>query len=159
MIKTYRANTNVSINVVLQSKKNLHITFTPLSNGSSTFTTDNEEIMKAIESHYKFGTLFRLQSVHGESKKKGDHDNVDSFVDGEENEQSGEDISSEGEDIPSEGEESDVSTGLKQVTVSDLASAKDYLADKLGISRTALRSKKAIVDQASANGIEFVGLS
>lgn len=159
MIKTYRANTNVSINVVLQSKKNLHITFTPLSNGSSTFTTDNEEIMNAIESHYKFGTLFRLHSVHGESKKKDDHDNTDAFVDGDENEQSGEGISSDGEDIPSEDEESDVATGLKQVTVSDLSSAKDYLADKFGISRTALRSKKAIVDQASANGIEFVGLS
>lgn len=49
MIKTYKANTNVSINVVLPSKKNLHISFTPLSNGSSLFTTDNEDIMRAIE--------------------------------------------------------------------------------------------------------------
>lgn len=31
IIKTYIANTNISINVVLPSKKNFHITFTPLS--------------------------------------------------------------------------------------------------------------------------------
>lgn len=189
MIKTYKANTNVSINVVLPSKKNLHISFIPLSNGSSTFTTDNEEIMNAIECHYNFGKLFRLHSVQGESKKKaskvvetpakqeekaeekpadnptpvedttvidkGDNENADANENGENNEQNGE--------APTEGAETETDTDadatLKQVTVSDLAAAKDYLADKFGISRTTLRSKKAIVEQAAANGIEFVGLS
>lgn len=189
MIKTYKANTNVSINVVLPSKKNLHISFIPLSNGSSTFTTDNEEIMNAIECHYNFGKLFRLHSVQGESKKKaakvvetpakqekkaeekpadnptpvedttvtdkGDNENADANENGENNEQNGE--------APTEGAETktdtDADATLKQVTVSDLAAAKDYLADKFGISRTTLRSKKAIVEQAAANGIEFVGLS
>ena len=185
MIKTYKANTNVSINVVLPSKKNLHISFIPLSNGSSTFTTDNEEIMNAIECHYNFGKLFRLHSVQGESKKKaakvvempakkeetpadnptpaedttviatdnGDNENADANENAENSEQNGE--------TPTEGAETetDTDTELKQVTVSDLAAAKDYLADKFGISRTTLRSKKAIVEQAAANGIEFVGLS
>lgn len=187
MIKTYKANTNVSINVVLPSKKNLHISFIPLSNGSSTFTTDNEEIMNAIECHYNFGKLFRLHSVQGESKKNaakvvetpakkeekaedkpadnptpaedttvtdnGDNENADANENGENNEQNGE--------APTEGAETktDTDATLKQVTVSDLAAAKDYLADKFGISRTTLRSKKAIVEQAAANGIEFVGLS
>lgn len=189
MIKTYKANTNVSINVVLPSKKNLHISFIPLSNGSSTFTTDNEEIMNAIECHYNFGKLFRLHSVQGESKKNaakvvetpakkeekaeekpadnptpaedttvtdnGDNENADANENGENNEQNGE--------APTEGGETETDTDadatLKQVTVSDLAAAKDYLADKFGISRTTLRSKKAIVEQAAANGIEFVGLS
>ena len=49
--KTYKANTNISINVVLPSKKNLHIAFVPLSNGSSVFTTDNEDIQKSVENH------------------------------------------------------------------------------------------------------------
>lgn len=187
MIKTYKANTNVSINVVLPSKKNLHISFIPLSNGSSTFTTDNEEIMNAIECHYNFGKLFRLHSVQGESKKNaakvvetpakkeekaedkpadnptsaedttvtdnGDNENADANENGENNEQNGE--------APTEGAETETDTDatLKQVIVSDLAAAKDYLADKFGISRTTLRSKKAIVEQAAANGIEFVGLS
>ena len=58
-IKTYMANTNISINVVLPSKKNFHITFTPLSNGSSVFTTDNE-----IWFFVKFGgNLFFISPV------------------------------------------------------------------------------------------------
>lgn len=187
MIKTYKSNTNVSINVVLPNKKNLHIAFTPLSDGSSTYTTNNEVIMNAIESHYNFGKLFRLHSVQGESKKNaakvvetpakkeekaedkptdnptpaedttvtdyGDNENADANENGENNEQNGE--------APTEGAETETDTDatLKQVTVSDLAAAKDYLADKFGISRTTLRSKKAIVEQAAAKGIEFVGLS
>lgn len=176
MIKTYKANTNVSINIVLASKKNLHISFTPLSNGSSTFTTDNEEVMKAIESHYNFGKLFRLFSVQGESVKKATKaveqpktkvekkedapapvEDTDDAA-GDENEvnptNEAEDTD-EGNDNEDAGEEST----LKKVTVSDFASAKDYLADTFGISRTTLRSQKAILEQAAANGIEFVGLS
>lgn len=145
--------------------------------------------MNAIECHYNFGKLFRLHSVQGESKKNaakvvetpakkeekaeekpadnptpaedttvtdnGDNENADANENGENNEQNGE--------APTEGGETETDTDadatLKQVTVSDLAAAKDYLADKFGISRTTLRSKKAIVEQAAANGIEFVGLS
>ena len=61
MIKSYKANTNISINVVLPgSKKNLHIAFVPLSDGSSVFSTENEEIQKGMERHYEFGSLFRF---------------------------------------------------------------------------------------------------
>ena len=185
MIKTYKANTNVSINVVLAHKKNLRISFTPLSNGSSTFTTDDEVVMDAIEHHYNFGKLFRLHSVQGESKTKaakvvetpakkeekadekpadnptpaedttvtdnGDNENADANENGEDNEQN--------DEAPTEGAETETNSTLKQVSISDLAAAKDYLADKFGISRTTLRSKKAIVEQAAANGIEFVVLS
>lgn len=127
MTKTYKASTNVSINVVLSSKKNLHISFVPLSNGSSTFATSNKELIRAIESHYNFGKLFRLYSQQDEDENTTDAD----------------ELSDTSEDI------------LKTITVSDLAAAKDYLADKFGISRTALRSKKAIDEQAAAKGIEF----
>lgn len=155
MIKTYKANANVSINVVLPSKKNLHISFTPLSNGSSLFTTDNEDIMRAIESHYNFGRLFRLHSAQDESEKRGakaekklkneETTTADTQTTGEDN-QDGE--TSKGNDPV-----------LKKVRVSDLSAAKDYLADTFGISRTAMRSMKAITEQAAANGIEFEGLS
>ena len=141
--------------------------------------------MNAIECHYNFGKLFRLHSVQGESKTKaakvvetpakkeekadekpadnptpaedttvtdnGDNENADANENGEDNEQN--------DEAPTEGAETDTNSTLKQVTVSDLAAAKDYLADKFGISRTTLRSKKAIVEQAAANGIEFVVLS
>lgn len=167
MIKTYKANTNVSINVVLASKKNLHISFTPLSNGSSTFTTDDEEIMNSIERHYNFGKLFRLHSTQDESKKKTakvvetpvKEDNpipAETTTKEPETTETHESADNEAEDT--EAPDNDISA-LTQVTVSDLASAKDYLADKFDISRTSLRSKKAIVEQAAAHGIEFVGLS
>lgn len=171
IIKTYKANTNVSINVVLPSKKNLHISFTPLSNGSSTFTTDNEEIQNAIERHYNFGKLFRLIRTQGEATKKtakvvemptvkaeetGSNGNEPKVTPEAENE--GE-AKTDAPETTTVDENPETETGLKKVTVSDLAAAKDYLADKFDISRTVLRSKKAIVEQAAANGIEFEGLS
>lgn len=135
MRKIYKAKTNVSINVVLSNKKNLHISFNPLSNGSSTFSTDNEDVMNAIERHYNFGKLFRLDSVVDDTKPS--------------------------EEVVEKAEIKDAAegTGLKRVKVSDIASAKDYLADTCGISRTALRSVKAIMEQATANGIEFYGMN
>ena len=166
MIKTYKANTNVSINVVLPNKKNLHISFTPLSDGSSTFTTGNEDIMNAIESHYNFGKLFRLHSQQSESKKKAtkvvekpvkDEEQTDKAEDNavvvDENTEANEN----NDETPAE--EAENEPALKKVKVSDLAAAKDYLADTFGISRTALRSMKAITEQAAVHGIEFEGLS
>ena len=148
MIKSYKANTNISINVVLPgSKKNLHIAFVPLSDGSSVFSTENEEIQQGMERHYKYGSLFRFvgasdtgkpQNAPAKAKTKEERAPVEA----------------EGTD---ENGESEAGTTVK-VTVTDLASAKDYLADKFGISRTLLRSTKAIMEQAAAHGIEFEGV-
>ena len=179
-IKTYKANTNVSINVVLSNKKNLHISFSPLSNGTSTFTTDNEEVMNAIERHYNFGKLFRLHSMQGESdspqkrvnkpsnktaNKNAAKTDADTANTGEEpaptsstDENGPEKAETTVQDNENADETQTDEPALKQVKVSDLAAAKDYLADKFGISRTALRSQKAIIEHAAANGIEFEGL-
>lgn len=134
MFKHYKANTNVSINVVLKSKKNLHVTFVPHSDGSSYFKTDNEDIQKAIESHYKFGKLFRLIVADNTMKEFSEQPSDNTT------------------------EEEEVGQEVKVVNVSDLAAAKDYLADTFGICRTTLRSKKAIVESGEANGIVFEGL-
>lgn len=148
MIKTYKSNTNVSINVVLPNKKNLHIAFTPLSDGSSTYTTNNEVIMNAIESHYNFGKLFRLYCTKEDTIKEtveGINGSTESTIKNEEK-------------TDTKGSE-ESGTTLKKVNVSDLSAAKEYLADNFGISRTSMRSLKAITEQAAAKGIEFVGLS
>lgn len=184
MIKTYRAKTNVSINVVLESKKNLHVTFVPLSDGSSRFTTDNEDIQRAIENHYKFGKLFRLIEAKTVVKKKvvrvvsNAKEKKDAPVPattGNETEQTaksadttqGEATATEEtaevvevveEVVEEDGAEEESEQSARVVKVSDLAAAKDYLADTFGISRTALRSKKAIVESGEANGIVFEGL-
>jgi hypothetical protein len=161
IIKTYKANTNISINVVLPSKKNLHIAFTPLSNGNSVFTTDNEEVQKSIESHYKFGKLFKLYATQGHSSTKKPtvvKFPKESFT----KEQLGKSIDTCGEDTESTHETQDSVENedviLRKVKVSDIASAKDYLADTFGISRTILRSTKSIKEHAKEHGIEFEGL-
>lgn len=147
--KTYKSNTNISINVVLKTKKSLHISFTPLSNGSSVFTTDNEDVQNAIEQHYKYGKLFKLQSSQGQSTVKPTETDAAGQDD---------DAETQSEDAGASDESTSTDT-MKTVKVSDLASAKDYLADTFGISRTILRSKKAIEEQAAAHGIVFEGLS
>lgn len=134
IIKTYRAKTAVSLNIVLPSKKSQHITFTPLSNGTSTYTTDNETIQQALENHYRFGSLFRLYSTRD----------------------------TEGQTTTVVEEKKNVKpaqvAAVTKITVSDIAAAKDYLADKFGVSRTAMRSTTAILQQAKAHGIEFEGI-
>ncbi|MCM1079086.1 MAG: hypothetical protein NC344_05595 [Bacteroidales bacterium] len=182
MIKTYKANTNVSINVVLESKKNLHVTFVPLSDGSSRFTTDNEDIQRGIESHYKYGKLFRLLEaedvvvkkknivrVAANAKEKKDaptttknetEQTVKSTEETQDNATSTEETAEEIEVMEelADGEDEETEQGARVIKVTDLAAAKDYLADTFGISRTILRSKKAIVESGEANGIVFEGL-
>ena len=168
IIKTYKANTNISINVVLPSKKNLHITFTPLSDGSSVFTTDNEVIQKSIEKHYKFGKLFKLHASQEQSVEKEATDKLKSTslrkkketpaaenVDKTELDNN-ENVGQNGE--TKDNDEAGNDDTICKVKVSDIATAKDYLADKFGISRTSMRSTKAILEQAEAHGIEFEGL-
>lgn len=147
MIKTYKANTNISINVVLpSSRKNLHIAFVPMSDGSSVFSTDNEEIQKGIECHYKFGSLFRFVGASNAKKPKHASGKADM---GNEN----------ASQIDTEETDGNEGNGtVTKVPVTDLSSAKDYLADKFGISRTSLRSAKAIMEQAALHGIEFEGI-
>lgn len=188
IIKQYKANTNVSINVVLPSKKNMHISFIPLSDGSSVFQTYNEDIQRAIESHYNFGRLFRLVGTSGmkaptkKSPAKAvlpasaleDAKTVETEVHiGEETVQDetteiarvetdteeSTEVSTE-EEVAEESGDTDTGddNGLRKVTVSDIATAKDYLADTLGISRTSMRSTKSILQKAMENGIRFVGI-
>lgn len=148
MIKIYKANTNISINVVLpSSKKNLHIAFVPMSDGSSVFSTDNEEIQKGIERHYKYGSLFRFVRVSNAKKPK--HASDKSCMDNENASQI---------DPEETTDENEGSSTVTKVPVTDLSSAKDYLADKFGISRTSLRSAKSIMEQAALHGIEFEGI-
>ena len=69
-MKKYIAKTNISINVVLKSGKNRHITFSALTGGGSVFYTDDPEIQKAMECHYKFGKLFRVDQKYVAEKQR-----------------------------------------------------------------------------------------
>lgn len=164
IIKTYKANTNISINVVLPSKKNLHVTFVPLSNGSSVLTTDNEELQNAIERHYNYGKLFKLVLIEGPNRKQTvKATSVTSSVEAEKASKQDEEtapapVSDDTENEATDNEAGEDGDNLQKVKVSDINEAKDYLAEKFGVSRTTMRSTKSILATAAAHGIEFEGL-
>ena len=133
MKKHYKSKTAISINVVLKSKKSMHIAFTAQSDGSSVYTTDNPDVQYALEHHYKYGKLFKLVRTESEADIKA---------------------KKEAEEAAANEKKDDI----RKVSVSDLAAAKDFLADTFGISRTSLRSEKAIMEAAKAQNIEFEGL-
>lgn len=133
MKKHYKSKTAISINVVLKSKKSMHIAFTAQSDGSSVYTTDNPDVQYALEHHYKYGKLFKLVSTESEADIKAMQEAEEAAANEKKDE-------------------------IRKVSVSDLAAAKDFLADTFGISRTSLRSEKAIMEAAKANNIEFEGL-
>lgn len=133
MKKHYKSKTAISINVVLKSKKSMHIAFTAQSDGSSVYTTDNPDVQYALEHHYKYGKLFKLVSTESEADIKAKQEAEKAAANEKKDE-------------------------IRKVSVSDLAAAKDFLADTFGISRTSLRSEKSITEAAKAHNIEFEGL-
>lgn len=128
MTKTYKSGSDISINVILSDNKNLHISFTPSSDGTSTYTTKDASVQAAIEKHYRFGKLFRLARVEDERKPKEKPVQAAPVKKNEE------------------------------ISVPDLSVAKDILADRFGISRTLLRTKDAIMEHAAAHGVVFTGI-
>ncbi len=200
-MKKYIAKTNISINVVLKSGKNRHITFSALTGGGSVFYTDDPEIQKAMECHYKFGKLFRVDQKYVAEKQRnkpapkpkpeivpeqptvsaapipisetptptveeaedtpvGEAEDTpagEATVAVSDSEQAtAEDIDSDGQPEEAEAEAED--NGLKTIVVSDPDAAKAYLAEHFGISRTKIKSVKAIKEAAAANGIVFEGI-
>lgn len=111
----------------------MHIAFTAQSDGGSVFITDNENIQNALERHYKYGTLFKLAGVEDVASKESQSKETQATEQEEKNKK-------------------------RTVKVSDIAAAKDFLADTFGISRTSLRSEKAIREAAEQHNIEFEGL-
>lgn len=132
MLKKYIAKTNVSVNVVLESGINKRISFDGVTGGGSVYYTNDADVQSALERHYKFGRLFRVEVVEDAAQA---------------------DVNA---GRPDESEDGDVLTPLTRVEVSDPAAAKDYLAANFGVNRTKLKSLKAINEAAAAHGVEFV---
>lgn len=134
MKKIYKSKSSISINVVLKGKQNLHVSFAPSSDGTSSLVTSDPVLQAAIERHYRFGSLFYIAEA------------IEPEV-----EQPVEDVH---EEEPSQKEQQ-----LQKVSVSDFGSARDYLADQFGVSRTSTKSIAKVIEVAKAHGVEFVGLS
>lgn len=144
MLKKYKSKSDLSLSVVLPTGSTTHISFNPVTGGGSVFYTSNEKLQSGLESHPKYGKLFKLEEAVSENpvkKSKGATANTTPVVpDGE----------ATGET------QEDAGKALIEVKVNCNDDAKDYLADRLGISRSKLRSRAQMESVANANGIKFV---
>lgn len=137
MLKKYTSKTHPSVNIVLPSGKSLHVSFTPITGGSSVYYTKDENIQKGLEGHYKFGKLFKLAATIDEEKLAAEK---------KAKEEAAKNAAAEGEGT------------LKEIKVACVDDAKDYLSEKYGVSRTKIRSIKAVQESAATFGIVFVGI-
>ncbi len=153
--KTYRAKSDISVNVSLENGKNTHVSFLPVTCGGSVFRTDNEILQNALERHYNFGKLFKLEET-GRIEKKTETGKVSSKETAKATMACDADAKECADTTANEGQEN--TEGMRTITVACDADAKEYLADTYGISRTSLRSRAKIVEAAAANGIRFEGL-
>jgi hypothetical protein len=129
MTKYYKSHSCISLNVKLPSGESLHISFSPKShNKGSVYSTDNKDIQQGLENNYYFKKSFFLD--HVEEKKA--------------------------EVAPKPKAEEKKTENVVQV--SDLGTAKEYLAEKFGVSRTTMRSTAAVLAQAKLHNVKFVGL-
>ena len=129
MLKKYISKTHACINVTLSSGEHRHISFTPQTGESSVFYTRDYELQRAMESHYKVGRLFRLEQIIEPD-----------------------------EECPSvRPQEKEQDNQIVKMQMSDAELAKNYLADKYGVSRTKMKSVSKIKEIGLSNGIEFIG--
>lgn len=165
-MKKYSANTAISVSVTLPNGGNTRVSFSPLTDGASVYYTDDKEIQWALEHHYKFGKLFRLTGESQEqaaptTPKKGAKSASKKITAKLTKNPTAEEISPETvpaektEEISSGEEDAPESEELKEITVSDLEDAKDYLAENFEVVRTKLKSEEIIKETALAYGIKF----
>ncbi len=121
MLKTYCSSSEICINVRV-GDNNIHLSFTPLTLGGSTFTTSDANMQNAIEKHRFFGTRVKLMPMDAENHAEENHD------------------------MPDSQEKPEV------LHFSSIADAKEYCADTFGISRTMLRSSAQIIQLAAEKG-------
>lgn len=124
----------MSINIRLDGGKYLHVSFTPQTGGGSIFYTNDAGIQAALERHPRYGRLFREDTAYKPRAEALPSSGKEEHADGE----------------PGEGK--------RIVKVGDPEEAKAYLAENFGVSRTKLKSLKAIREAAEAHGVEFEGL-
>lgn len=136
MLKRYKSKSWVSINVVLPTGGNTHVSFSAVTGGGSVYYTDNENIQKGLESHPKYGRLFvvdtTLTAQQAVAKATGT-------------------VAS----TPPLPPEKEVKKAV-EVKMACNDDAKDYLADKFGVSRSKMRSRADIEKVAADNGVEII---
>lgn len=134
------SKTHVAINIVLASGANVHVTFIEKTGKGSVYYTDNPDIANALRSHYKFGKLFKEEQEPAPAVKPAAK--ATGVVAG----------------IPAGNTVGTGATeeGTKTENVKEFANnedAKDYLAERYGISRSKMRTRAAIEEAAKSVNI------
>ena len=120
----FTSKSHVALSVPLE-KGNAHISFIEKTGQGSVFYTDNEKLAKAMRKHPKFGKLFREEEIKEEAKEEV----------------------SDAPDITDDG------TKQPEVSFSNNEDAKEYLADRFGVSRSKLRTRQEMEEVAKANNL------
>lgn len=173
-MKKYIANTAIGISVTLPNGKTARISFSVMTDGTSIFYTDDKDLQWALEHHYKFGKLFRLARVQNQSpaipkkdvaknssknssKKASTKSNKKVAKEIKKIDQNPEEPEESPEVVDNEEEESteDQTPEIREVEVSDMDAAKDYLAEHFDVIRTKMKTEENIRETALSFGIEF----
>ena len=128
MTKYYKSFSCVSLNIILPSGNSLHINFSPVSHNKGSVYSTSN---KDVQEGLEKHSLF----------------NQLFFLDKAVEEKKAE--------VKPKTEEKKVENVVK---VSDLGTAKEYLAEKFGVSRTTMRSTAAVLAQAKIHNVKFEGL-
>lgn len=133
MFKTYQGYSDLHFNV--KTKSGLRrVVFEGQSHGGSIYQTRDAEVQKAIESHYWFNDKFFLtesvdeKKLEAEAKKKAA--------------------------AKAKKKEDEQLTHI----VEDVQEAKDYLAEKFGVSRSKMKTKEDILAVAREHDVVLEGL-
>lgn len=145
MLKKYKAKSCISISVMLATGGNTHISFNPVTGGGSVYYTENEKIQAGLEGHPKYGKLFTLEETVADATGTTAKAVVPQPTTEEGTQQDAE-SASDGEDT----------SGVYELKAACNDDAKDYLADKFGVSRSKMRSRQDIEKVAEDNGVKVV---
>lgn len=147
MLKRYKSKSCVSINVVLPTGGNTHVSFSPVTGGGSVYYTDNENIQKGLERHPKYGRLFVIDDTLTAQKPSGKAQGTVAGANAGKN--------ASGVHGGTGGAEKTEKKAI-EVKMACNDDAKDYVADKFGVSRSKMRSRADIEKVASENGVKII---
>lgn len=126
------SKTHVAINVVLKNGTNMHVTFMELTGKGSVYYTDSPAVAEALRNHYKYGKLFKEEQ---EPAKKAVAKTAKSATDV----------------TGTAASEAPKTENIKEFSNNE--DAKDYLAERYGISRSKMRTRAAIEEAAKGVNI------
>lgn len=141
MLKRYKSKSCISISVRLATGGTTHISFSPIT-GGSVYYSDNEKIQAGLEAHPKYGRLFVEDKTLAKEQRATDHATGTVETVGESAEEQQGTVKEDNDFV--------------EVKMACNDDAKDYVADKFGVSRSKMRSRADIEKVAADNGVKII---